>query len=60
MTPRRLLLNLAVGIALAVILAGLVVVVVERCERNVVTVEQMGQEDFAPGAHNAMNDRRLP
>jgi hypothetical protein len=61
MTRSRLLLNLAVGIALAVILAGLCcVIVVERCERNVVTVEQMGQEDFEPGAHSAMNDRRLP
>ena len=51
MTRLRLLLNLAVGVVLAVILAGLCcVIVAERCERNVVPDSAMEQIDFPPGA----------
>jgi len=58
MTRSRLLLNLLVGLVLAVILAGLVVVIVEHCERNIRPDSTFAQVDFEPGTHNIMNDRR--
>ena len=59
MTFRRLLMNLLVGLVLAVILAGLCcVIVAERCERNVKPGRAMEQVDFEPGAHKAMKEKR--
>ena len=59
MTRLRLLLNLLVGLVLAVILAGLcAIIVIERCERNVKPGRAMVQVDFEPGAHRAMREGR--